>query len=61
LGQVLRYRHLVAERDTTAAVVAIEREPRDKRWVALCSALGVSLVWPPMLGERLSELGHLPE
>jgi len=28
------------------AVLAVERAPTDQRWVALCAAHGVTLVWP---------------
>ena len=28
------------------AVLAIERAPSDQRWITLCAAHGVMLVWP---------------
>lgn len=48
LGQVLRYRHLMeASGATVRAVLTVERRPTDTSWVALCTALGVVLCWPP--------------
>ena len=48
LGQVLRYRQLLARNgDEVVAVLAIESEPADQDWVSLCLELGVRLVWPP--------------
>lgn len=47
LGQVLRYRHLLRAPDPhVIAVLAVEREPRDPSWTALCEDVGVVLVWP---------------
>jgi hypothetical protein len=47
LGQVLRYRQLLARDGHAArAVLAVEREPKDGRWIDLCFDLQVSLVWP---------------
>lgn len=47
LGQVLRYRHLMAQRGgQVTAVLVAEREPRDRTWVSTCADLGVVLVWP---------------
>jgi hypothetical protein len=47
LGQVLRYRSLLAQRHaTTRAVLIAEREPRDASWHDLCQELGVLLVTP---------------
>jgi hypothetical protein len=48
LGQVLRYRNLLADRHRTViAVLTLERAPSDQSWLALCSELGVRLTWPP--------------
>lgn len=48
LGQVLRYRNLIAgSGDTVTAVLAAERVPADPSWQALCEDLGVVLVSPP--------------
>ena len=48
LGQVLRYRNLLAnDHRTVVAVLALERTPSDMRWPALCKELGVLLVWFP--------------
>ena len=47
IGQVLQYRYSL-EWGTSAvdAVIALERPPEDGVWIALCSALGIRLVWP---------------
>ena len=50
LGQVLRYRQLLAEGDhEVQPVLAVEREPGDKGWFTLCKSLNVWLVWPDAL------------
>jgi hypothetical protein len=47
LGQVLRYRHLMArEHEKVRAVLAVERQPIDGSWAELCDALDVLLLWP---------------
>ncbi len=47
LGQVLHYAMLLgANGRPIRAVLAVERAPTDPRWVALCAAHGVTLVWP---------------
>jgi hypothetical protein len=47
LGQVLRYRQvLAAGRPDVIGVLVAERRPADPTWESLCSALGVRLVWP---------------
>jgi hypothetical protein len=47
LGQVLRYRQLLASRFADVmAVLAVERKPSDVTWCVLCDSLGVRLVWP---------------
>ena len=47
LGQLLRYRHALAERGhDVIAVLVSEREPSDPSWGSLCRTLGVVLVWP---------------
>jgi hypothetical protein len=48
IGQVIDYRHtlralLVAE---VRAAVVLEREPTDLRWVEVCAAEQIALVWP---------------
>jgi hypothetical protein len=47
LGQVLRYRHLLSYggRRVVACLVA-ERQPTDASWTALCTELGITLMWP---------------
>jgi hypothetical protein len=47
LGQVLHYAMLLgANGRPVRAVLAIERAPIDQRWLGLCAAHGVVLVWP---------------
>jgi hypothetical protein len=47
LGQILHYHSMLeAEGDRVDAVLAVEREPRDTAWLALCERHGVILVWP---------------
>lgn len=49
LGQVLRYRQLLREKEKSAdvwAVLALEREPGDRGWQRLCRGLDVILWWP---------------
>jgi len=50
LGQVLRYAHLLSAHYQVKPVLAIERQPTDESWQALCDQLGVLLVWPPTFG-----------
>lgn len=49
LGQVLRYRQMLAElgEKDPRAVLALESRPRDRSWLALCASLGVILCWGP--------------
>lgn len=54
LGQVLRYRNLLASSEAdVAAVLALSAPPRDARWIELCDELGVGLIWRPQLREML--------
>jgi hypothetical protein len=54
LGQLLRYRHRLQQAGTDArAVLIAEYEPSDPEWQELCDGLGVVLVWPNVLAERL--------
>ena len=47
LGQVLHYTMLLgANGRPIRAVLAVERAPTDLRWIDLCAAHGVALVWP---------------
>jgi len=48
LGQVLDYQDLLmaAGHRDVRAVIAVERQPLDARWVTLCQRHGVTLVWP---------------
>jgi hypothetical protein len=54
LGQVLRYRNLLASGGwEVAAVLALSDPPLDPRWTELCDELGVGLIWHPNLAEML--------
>ncbi|MFH9215922.1 EVE domain-containing protein [Streptomyces globisporus] len=47
LGQVLDYQDQLSERAPEAsAVLWVEREPSEQRWVNLCHRVGVILAWP---------------
>ncbi|MFI1503844.1 hypothetical protein [Streptomyces sp. NPDC020597] len=47
LGQVLDYHDQLSNRATAvAAVLWVEREPSESRWVDLCRRVGVALAWP---------------
>jgi hypothetical protein len=47
LGQVTRYRQLLAEDGRTVrALIATEREPSDPSWATLCEEQGIVLGWP---------------
>ena len=47
LGQVLDYQDILSsEGDRPRAVLAVEREPTNRRWVQLCDRHGVRLAWP---------------
>jgi hypothetical protein len=54
LGQVLRYRNVLAsDEGDVAAVLALSAPPRDPRWIELCDELGIGLIWRPQLSEML--------
>ncbi|MFD7546798.1 hypothetical protein ACFV0R_18340 [Streptomyces sp. NPDC059578] len=47
IGQLLDYHDRLRDRATSvAAVLWVEREPSDARWVALCDRVGITLAWP---------------
>lgn len=47
LGQVLDYQDaLTTKNRRVIAVLAVEREPKDMRWLNICARQGVVLVWP---------------
>ena len=51
LGQVIRYRQLLAgEGRSVRAMIATEREPTDPSWSDLLREQGVVLVWPGRMG-----------
>lgn len=55
IGQVLRYRHLLAaRRDNVLALLVTSSKPADDRWVELCTEVGVTLMWLPQLPQQLS-------
>lgn len=59
LGQVLRYRNLLASKEAdVVAVLALSASPPDPRWTELCEELGVGLIWRPNLGEMLDAWLH---
>lgn len=57
LGQVLRYAHQLGRRLGTRVrpVLAVEREPTDPSWIALCDSLDARLVWPARFDEMIEE------
>lgn len=58
LGQVLRYRNLLAKNGSRVrAVLVAENPPRDPSWHRLCEELGVILVGPGNLRLLLQEQG----
>ncbi|MFJ3339033.1 hypothetical protein [Streptomyces sp. NPDC086766] len=47
LGQILDYQdQLTARAPQVSAVLWVEREPSERRWVDLCRRVGVTLAWP---------------
>jgi len=59
LGQVLRYRNLLATGEAdVVAILALSASPHDQRWIELCQELGVGLIWRPDLGEMLDAWLH---
>ena len=52
LGQVLSYKHLLKWPGvkTVKPVLAVERQPTEKYWEALCNEHGVILTWPEEFG-----------
>lgn len=47
LGQVLDYQDQLSHRaPAVSAVLWVEREPSEPRWVELCARVGVTLAWP---------------
>jgi hypothetical protein len=57
LGQVLRYQQLLQRSDRkTVAMIAVEQPPRDRRWLELCAKVGVTMVWPEIVGAELARL-----
>jgi hypothetical protein len=50
LGQVLRYRHMLARGGRRViGVLMLERQPVERTWIGLCHELGVVLLWPEVL------------
>ena len=50
LGQVLRYRQLLAAKARPVrCVIATERQPSDLSWQDVCDGLDIKLVWLPGL------------
>ncbi|MFJ7203384.1 hypothetical protein ACIQWR_07600 [Streptomyces sp. NPDC098789] len=47
VGQLLDYHdRLKGRADSVRAVLWVEREPSESRWVALCERVGITLAWP---------------
>jgi hypothetical protein len=54
LGQVLDYQDaLRGSHPSVRAILAVERAPRDSRWIGLCERHGVTLVWPEIFSSLL--------
>ncbi|MDQ5823898.1 MAG: hypothetical protein M3441_06745 [Chloroflexota bacterium] len=52
LGQLLRYRYLLAKTGRSVkAVLMLERKPEDQGWTELCEQEGIILAWPDRLDE----------
>lgn len=61
LGQVLDYRHAVRRArgwGDVAAVLYVERQPRDDRWQTLLGQLDVALCWPRELPRWLDSIAR---
>ncbi|MEX0990598.1 MAG: hypothetical protein WD206_09940 [Actinomycetota bacterium] len=57
LGQVLRYRQVLARYDLkVTAVIAVEKRPEDHSWEELCTQVGVVLLWPDNMAEILDAI-----
>lgn len=55
LGQVLIYRQRLKQvHPSVRAVLMVERQPLDPDWHELCDHLGVLLLWPGAIADRLS-------
>jgi len=47
IGQLLEYRLRLEEHcHVVRSVLAVERPPSDPRWLKICRAAGIDLVWP---------------
>jgi hypothetical protein len=58
LGQILDYYDQLSSRaPDLSAVLWVEFEPADGRWVHLCQRVGVTLAWPGMEDSVLGQLG----
>lgn len=57
IGQVLDYQHLLSNRaQTVRAVLWVEREPIDPRWIGLCQRHSILLAWPGREADVLLEI-----
>jgi hypothetical protein len=55
IGQVLDYQALMSRLYATVhAVLVVEREPANGRWLPLCASHGITLVWPATFGVLVS-------
>ncbi|MCB5179849.1 EVE domain-containing protein [Streptomyces antimicrobicus] len=47
IGQLLDYQDRLADRaNSVRAVLWVEREPTESRWIPLCERVGITLAWP---------------
>lgn len=54
IGQVLRYRQLLdAGERPVHALIAVERQPTDRSWLALCAEQAITLTWPNVFAETV--------
>lgn len=61
LGQLLDYHDRLRERAANVrAVLWVEREPSDSRWVGLCDRVGIVLAWPGREGDVLGAEVSVP-
>lgn len=57
IGQILRYRHLLARGGRQVkGVLMLERAPTDRTWSKLCDELGILLLWPELLNRSAPAL-----
>jgi len=61
LGQVLRYWHAMTHTSKpVVAVLAVEHQPANPGWRALCQRVGVQLLWPDIMAATIAQLCQQP-